>query len=339
MFLPWTTVVGFFIGTFIGSFLNVVIYRLPRGLSLVQPPSHCPNCSHRLGMLDLVPLFSFLFSGRRCRYCRRDVSWRYLWVELITGGLWAAFWLQNLVGGPDPARFLLLAAFASVLVACIFIDIGFYVLPDSLNAWLLGLGLGYNAWLIARVSDKAWTQVGSISLPSAVAGALLGAGLFWGIALFGRVLFRKDALGHGDIKLARGIGAVLLPLVALVSFGLAVAVGAVLGAVQVVLRPRREQENEGEEEEAYEPESLGSLLRCGLGYMLAVDVAALFVPRLERWWFGAEEAEAAEDDWSPSLTTIPFGPYLAAGALVAALLEGPLVRLATDYWNWATGGL
>lgn len=343
MFPAWSTLLGFFIGASVGSFLNVVIHRLPKGMSLSHPPSHCPNCDHRLGVLDLFPILSFLLSGAKCRYCKAGISWRYFWVEAFTGLLWGAFWYQMLVAGEDPVRFVLLAVFASVLVAVIFIDIFHFIIPDSLNAWLLAIGLGYNGWQITQGLPSAWIEVGGVSLPSSVVGALVGAGSLWGIAFFGRIAFRKDSMGHGDIKLARGVGAVLLPQAALLSFGLAVAAGAVFGVVQWLFRRKevaRLESEEGVHEREFEPESIGSLLRCGLGYALALDVPAMFSPKLDRAVFGEDpnSDEAAEDEWEPGATTIPFGPYLAVGALMAALFEGALLRIVADYWGYATRG-
>ena len=78
------------VGLLIGSFLNVVIYRLPHGETIVHGRSHCPRCSHPLSGLDLVPVFSFLFLGRRCRYCRAPISWRYMIIELSVGVFFTA---------------------------------------------------------------------------------------------------------------------------------------------------------------------------------------------------------------------------------------------------------
>lgn len=335
MFPEWTVVVGFCLGAVGGSFLNMLIHRLPRNMSLWQPRSHCPSCEHPLGLLDLIPIFSFLLAGRKCRHCKQPISWRYFWVEVLSGAVWAGFWWQHLIAGEDAARFVVLALFGTLLLAAIFIDIAWYIIPDSINAWLLGIGLAYNGWLIYVGDSAAFTH----GIPSAVLGALVGVVVFWGIALFGRLLFRKDAMGHGDIKLARGIGAVLFVAPALLSFGLAVVVGAVFGAIQVLLR-KREADGAEEEGEPEPPESFGSLFRCGLGYLLALDVVGLFLPKFDRWWFGEEDqaAEETEDDWKPTLTTIPFGPYLAIGALLAAYFETPLLGLVDLYWKWAAGG-
>jgi leader peptidase (prepilin peptidase)/N-methyltransferase len=257
-------------------------------------------------------------------------------VELITGLLWAGFWWQNFVASWDPVRFGVMIVFSGILVACIFIDLSFYLLPDILNGLLLLLGLLYNIYLGFIDDPRAVVWWGNFPLPASVAGAWVGAGFFWVVAVGGRLLFGQDALGHGDIKLARGIGAVLFPAGALISFGLAIGLGAVLGALQVLAR-RWQQETEEGESMPPEPESLGSLLKCGLGYFLWVDALGMVLPRLERWWFG-EETEEISDDWEPTLSTIPFGPYLAIGGLLTALWEATLMGYVEAYWRWVTGG-
>lgn len=343
MFPEYTVVVGFIIGAFIGSFLNVVIYRLPRGLSLVIPPSHCPNCKHRLTIPDLIPLFSYLLYGRKCRHCRNPISSRYFFVELCSATVWGVFWWQNLIVGADPVRFLVLAVFGSALLAALFIDIAYFIIPDSINVLLLLLGLGYNVWLFVSKSDTAFTRVGELTLPSSIVAANAGVLIFWGIAFLGRLIFRKDALGHGDIKLARGIGAVLFLSASLGAYALSIVFGAILGPILLlILRNSRDELQTVEQlanEYVEEPESLGSLLKCGLGYFLWFDVVGLFVPKFEKWWFGEEPIlPEEEDDWQPGVTTIPFGPYLALGAIFSALFEHEIISLASRYWHWATGG-
>lgn len=337
MFPEWTWIVGFAIGAAIGSFLNVVIYRLPRGMRLDSPRfSFCPACRHRLGIPDLVPLLSWAILRGRCRHCGARVSGRYIAVEAITGACWGAFWYQHLVVGSDPARFLALALFSSGLIAAFFIDLRHFIIPDSINAFMLFVGLGYNAWTIRQDEPNAWTW----GMPSAVAGALVGIGVIWGVALFGRLLFGKDAMGHGDIKMARGIGAVLFAGPALIGFALAVPL-ALLGALAHIL-PRlrsRVAEASAEELEPLPPESVGSLLWCGIGYVLLIDVVGLVIPRLYRWWFREDPhlVEAAEEDFPVDLTMIPFGPYLALGALAVALFGDVFERALVAYWESATG--
>lgn len=354
MFPEWTFIVGLFIGATIGSFLNVVIWRMPRGQSLSDPKfSYCPNCKHRLLVPDLVPLLSWIFLRGRCRHCQVPIPARYFFVELVNGAIWAALWWQFLIVTWDPAFAVAGMLFSAALVAAIYIDLKHFIIPDQVNAFMLVVGLGLNAVWWATGDERAWLW----GMPSSIAGALVGVGILWGIAFLGRLLFGKDAMGHGDIKMARGIGAVLLPAGAGLSFGVAVVLGAVLGAVQVVARSRSEikvlpgastgtapegkpgqQTEEGGEAEL-PPESVGSLLRCGLGYLLAVDVVGLFWPKLYEWWFEENPYAVEELDEEPevSLTMIPFGPYLAAGALAVLIFGGVLFGWVDSYWSYATG--
>lgn len=351
---------GLAFGAAIGSFLNVVIYRMPRGMSLGDPKnSFCPKCKNRLQMADMIPLFTWLIQRGKCKYCGEKIPSRYFWVELLNGAIWGGIWWQYLVVGDDWVKALCYAFAASTLVAIIFIDWELYIIPDQINAFLLFLGLAYNAWLYAEGSSAASTW----GIPSSVAGALVGVGVLWGIAFLGRVLFGKDAMGHGDIKMARGIGAILFPALAVTSFALAVALGAVLGVAQVFLRPRadaeptkslespaepalenREQfdvlpDPSSQEEENYEPESIGSLLKCGLGYILCIDVIGLFVPKLYQSWFNEDPYEPIKDieEFEADFTMIPFGPYLALGAIVGTVFEKQLLGAVRSYWSWAAG--
>ncbi len=339
LFPAWTIPIGLFLGAAIGSFLNVVIYRLPLGLKLGNPRhSFCPNCKHRLTGPDLIPLLSWLFLRGRCRHCKAKVPVRYFLVELITGSLFAVLWYQYLVIGEDPMKGAVLAAFGAALIAAVFTDLQWMIIPDQINAFMLVLGLAFNGWLIAQNRPEAWTA----GMPSAVAGALVGFGVLWGIAFLGRLLFRKDAMGHGDIKMARGIGAVLGATLALLSFAIAVVLGAVIGIVILVVRKLKEKgtpEPEEEDDEPYEPETLGSLLMSGLGYLLLIDVIGLFIPKLYEWWFKENPyaIESVEEDVGVELTMIPFGPYLAVGALIASLAPVLLLDGVQRYMRWIVG--
>lgn len=334
-FPAWTWIFGFLIGACIGSFLNVVIYRVPRGMSLSEPrQSFCPACRHPLGVPDLFPILSWLALRGRCRHCGVRIHPRYMLVELLTGALFALLWHQHLVAGFDPAKAVTYALASATLVAIVFIDFELYIIPDSVNAFLALVGIGWNAWLYWAGRPEASTW----GMPSALAGWIVGTAAIWLILLFGRAVFGKDAMGHGDIKMARGIGAVLFPASALMGFGLAVVAGAVLGALQVLLRRRPEQEGEETpgEEPPWEPESYGSILRSGLGYLLGIDIVGLFLPRVYRWWFGEDpEGALEEEEFQVEPTMIPFGPYLALGAIAATVFQGPLWALVERYQEWA----
>jgi leader peptidase (prepilin peptidase)/N-methyltransferase len=339
-------VFGFWIGAMIGSFLNVVIYRMPRGRSLSEPKySFCPSCKHRLEIPDLVPLLSWLVLRGRCRHCGAKVSSRYFVVEFITAAIFSGIWWQYLVTGDDVGKAIAYAAAAGTLVAVIFIDWELYIIPDQINAFLLAVGIAYNIYLFVVHSPLAMTW----GIPSSLAGAIVGVGLLWGITLLGRLAFGKDAMGHGDIKMARGIGAVLFPAVAVMSFALAILLGAVLGIVQVLARQRAEAKHSGAdvtdeaEDSDYAPESIGSILKCGIGYFLWLDAIGLFFPKFYIRYFGEDPfepvitPESEGEDVDVERTMIPFGPYLALGAIVATLFEAQLRGGLESYWKWAVG--
>jgi leader peptidase (prepilin peptidase)/N-methyltransferase len=333
LFPPWTAIFGFFIGAFVGSFLNMVIYRLPRGLSFGEPKrSFCPKCKHSLDWPDLFPLLSWLSTKGRCRYCKEPVAVRYFLVELLNAFLFMGIWLRFMSGreNPDLISASCFALATSALVAIIFIDWELYIIPDELNAFLLVVGLAY-AGLTKHFE-------------AGVFGALLGWGLIWGIALLGRLVFGKDAMGDGDIKMMRGVGALIGPLLLLANVGIAVVLGLIGGVAGLLITgvaSRQVDRFEAEEDEKAVPgpTPVWVVFFVGVWYLLCLDVIALFVKPLQEWVSKILPAEVVdeEDDWQPSATTIPFGPYLAAGALVCMLFGAQIEHAMKDYWANATG--
>ena len=199
------------LGLLIGSFLNVVIYRVPRGESIVTPGSHCPACGHALRAWELIPVISFLIQKRQCRSCQARISWRYPIVELLTGTLFFFTARLSLSTETHPARMLLNLVFVAVLLALSFIDLDTFRLPDVLTLPLLGLGI-LGAFLIPG-NPSGWESVLS---------ALGAGGLFWFIA---RVY--PQGMGFGDVKLVAAMGAFL----GFPSIFLAVFMGSFVGAL------------------------------------------------------------------------------------------------------------
>ena len=232
--------VAFVLGCVVGSFLNVCIYRLPRDRSVVAPPSHCPQCGARLEARDLVPILSFLALGRKCRKCGGLISWRYARVELLTGALFlAALTAYGPTWQVVPAWI-----FASVLLAVIFTDLDHMIIPDAL-VWA-GVAAGVIAEGLQVAAGQPLLSVRlpgtEFALPRVIAGGALGLVVFLLMRGFSQLLFRREGMGLGDVKLAGAIGAMLGPGLALLSFGLAVAAGAALGILLLALRLRRRME-------------------------------------------------------------------------------------------------
>ncbi|MFB3881996.1 MAG: A24 family peptidase [Armatimonadota bacterium] len=231
----------FALGSIVGSFLNVCIYRLPRDRSIISPPSHCPQCGGRLRAVDLVPLFSFLALGRKCRFCGGPIGWRYFTVELLTGVLFVAGWF----GAGESLQAVPYWVFIAATIAVVFTDLDHMIIPDGLV--IAAFVAGVAAWALAAASGQlALLSVrlpwGGVALPRWLAGGVVGVVVFMGVRAFSQLLFRREGMGLGDVKLAGAIGAMLGPGMAMLSFGLAVATGAVLGLALIALRVRRRME-------------------------------------------------------------------------------------------------
>ncbi len=342
MFPAWSLVFGVAFGAAVGSFLNVLIYRLPRRLSIAFPPSHCPACQHRLGIADLVPILSYLFQGGRCRYCRARICPRYLWVEVANASLWAYLWWQWLVVGEMPLRFVFYALAGSILIAIFVIDLLHYIIPDELNVALLGVGLLHAVLLTGQPTDWDWASSGVLNLRNAVLSAFLGTLLFCVIAIVGRLVFKRDAMGHGDIKLVRAMGALLLLPGMLVAFALSIITGAVLGGLWTYLRRRAEIHPASEQDESESlppPEPLSSLLLMSGIYLLWVDALITLMPaKLQNRIYasiGQPEEETLEDDFEELPGMLPYGPFLVVGTLAVMLFGEPLSNAVRAYLDWS----
>jgi leader peptidase (prepilin peptidase)/N-methyltransferase len=213
-----TKILAVLFGLVIGSFLNVVISRLPEQEPFWASRSRCPHCRHILPWEDLIPLLSYLWLRGRCRFCDHPISWRYPAVELATGllalGLWLRFSGSGLLWVYGP--------FTAALVVLTVLDLQYFWLPNLIT--LPGIGLGLAAALI----------VPQLNFLSALSGALLGAALFQGVRwVYARVTGgERQGMGLGDVKLMAFIGAVLgveaLPWVLLSSAALGSLVGLVV---------------------------------------------------------------------------------------------------------------
>lgn len=228
---------AFVFGLVVGSFLNVCIWRLPQGKSIVRPRSHCPRCQTPLGWRDNLPLLSFALLRGRCRSCRQPVSWMYPVVEALTG---SAFWgCYRLYGWSWDA--LKWVTFSCVLIVLMFTDLRERILPDKVNFFGLvaGLLLSLRAAPDSSLGLRLWTAVPqplaswSVPLLDALAGALVGGGILW---LFAEGYFRlrgREGMGLGDVKMMFMAGAFLGVRPTLLMLLLASLLGTVVGIVVV----------------------------------------------------------------------------------------------------------
>jgi leader peptidase (prepilin peptidase)/N-methyltransferase len=218
----------FALGASVGSFINVVVYRLPAGLSIIFPPSHCPHCSNQLKPYDNVPVFGWLWLRGRCRYCQGKISLRYPMVEVVTGVLFLfVFWVFDV-------SILTVGywVFCSWLLALSLIDLDTMTLPNPLTQSGLVLGIAFQVMVGFLPEGSSWSTLAN-HLMMAIVGAVLGLWLFDAIATVGSIVFGKTAMGGGDAKLAAMMGAWLGWKYLLLAAFVACLVGALVGGVTI----------------------------------------------------------------------------------------------------------
>lgn len=211
---------AFVLGAIIGSFLNVCIYRIPEGLSVVSPPSSCPKCGHRIRWYENIPILSYLFLLGRCSSCRVKISFRYPAIEALTGIL---FVLVLYYFGFSTAT-LIYWLFVAALVVITFIDLDHQIIPDVIS--LPGIPVGFACSFF--IPWLPWLD--------SLLGILLGGGILFAVAWLYEVLAKREGMGGGDIKLLAMMGAFLgwkavLPVIFIASL-----VGTLVGVPVMVLQ-------------------------------------------------------------------------------------------------------
>lgn len=214
------------LGLVIGSFLSVVIWRVPRGESIVTPPSHCGSCGTRLKPLDLVPVLSYLFLRGRCRYCHERISLRYPLVEILTAALLAGLYVQAGFGW----TFGFYGVLFIILTAVAFIDLDHQIIPDGLVVIGAVIGLGM---------DIAGVGVGIVD---GLLGALVGGGSLLLVALVALYVFKKEGMGGGDIKLMAMAGLYLGWKMTIVSLFMSICMAAAAGIVFLATGRKKRQD-------------------------------------------------------------------------------------------------
>jgi leader peptidase (prepilin peptidase)/N-methyltransferase len=221
----------FVFGSIVGSFLNVCIHRLPRGESIVHPPSRCPGCAKAIPWYDNIPIASFLLLGGRCRFCKARIRVRYLIVELATAALFVALYAFFGLS----VKFFVSLVLTGLLIVATFVDFEHEEIPDEVS--LGGLGLGLAAAVAFPQFMNETSRV--MALMRSITGAAVGGVSIYAMGLVGKALFRKklerlpekEAMGLGDVKLMAMIGSFLGWEEALLVFFVAPFFGAMVGVV------------------------------------------------------------------------------------------------------------
>lgn len=210
-------------GLIVGSFLNVCIYRLPRQKSIITPSSFCPHCEMPIKWFDNIPVVSFVILRGRCRSCRKNISWQYPTIEILTA---AIFWLNFFFFGLG-LSFFLWCLFAAALIVVSFVDLYFQLIPDiiSISGIFAGLFSSFLNPLLLPAAGKV-NMLANSSL-----GIFAGGGSIYLLAVIGNFFFKKESMGFGDVKLMAMIGAFLGWKLVLLCFFIAPVLGSMWGLV------------------------------------------------------------------------------------------------------------
>ncbi len=233
--MPFWYVMSFVLGLCIGSFLNVVIYRIPAGISLSMPPSHCPECKYEIPWYQNIPLISWLLLRGKCSNCADKISIRYFLVELLTGVLFLLIF-SKVVFYHEPLQILVVYfALAMLVVSTVFIDVEHQIIPDKTTypAMILGL-VSALVFPVTWGLDSHWAALGQSALCLVTSGGLLA--LF---AIIGSKIFERDALGWGDVKYIAAIGACLGLRGAYFTLLFGAVTGAIVG-ISLMIRKKKD---------------------------------------------------------------------------------------------------
>jgi len=292
---------GFFflaLGLCVGSFLNVCIYRLPAGKSLVWPGSHCTSCEAPIAWYDNIPVASYFILGGRCRKCGAKFSARYMLVELVTGLIWFGYWLAYFKAGawfgPEHAGlrqgaahagvYLVHMTLASALLASGVIDYERKEIYTSVTNFALAVGLvAAFVWLEVQAVGAydhlvprwtGWDRTDAVVL--GLVGAAVGAGVINVTRFLGTLAFKREAMGIGDVYLMAAIGGCLGWEATVLVFLVAPFLGLPYGLWQALRARKRTQAEESEEEEPAPPHvCLGTFLATVAGFVLFAAAAVV----------------------------------------------------------------
>ena len=218
MYYGINVVLIFILGLIVGSFSNVCIYRIPRNESIIYPASHCPKCRSKIKPVDNIPLLSYILLKGRCRNCKSKISIQYPIVELLTGLIYLIIYLTYGLS----IQSLIYIILSSALIIIAFIDLNEQIVPDVIS--LPGIVIGF---IISFF-------VPYISFINSALGVVVGGGIILIIGLGGSVIFKKEAMGGGDVKLAAMIGAFLGWKYIIISLFLGFFLGALAGIVLIL---------------------------------------------------------------------------------------------------------
>ncbi len=213
----------FIFGAIVGSFLNVCIYRIPKGKSVVVPGSHCPNCGAGIKWFDNIPILSYIILGGKARCCRARISPRYLIVEALTAAMFLVLFLFFGLSAKFFAYLILICA----LVIATFVDFEIQEIPDEVSLGGLAVGL-----LLSVIFPSIFNEPSrGHSFLNSFLGAVAGGATIYAMGMLGEFAFKKEAMGGGDVKLLAMIGSFIGWKMVLLAFFIAPLFGSIVGVI------------------------------------------------------------------------------------------------------------
>lgn len=216
----------FIMGLIFGSFANVCIYRMPRDMSIMKPASHCTNCNNFIKWYDNIPIISYLFLRGKCRNCGAKISFIYPAIEFLCGLLFASMYFS--FGFSYVLIPFCLLVFSLLVITAI--DFEFQIIPDEFSFMLMIVGL-FTSFFNPVLGDVFWQRI----LNSFI-GLLAGGGSLLAVAIVGKWIFKKDAMGGGDIKLMAGVGAFIGWEKVLFAIFIASVLGSIVGILLILFK-------------------------------------------------------------------------------------------------------
>ncbi|MBO4338407.1 MAG: prepilin peptidase [Clostridia bacterium] len=330
----YLSVIIFLFGIVIGSFLNVLIYRLPIGLDFKKGSSFCPKCNHNLKWYDLVPLFSFIFLGGKCRYCKAKISPQYPIVEALNGIFYVLAFLFLCDGKlmPEMAGYFLIL---SCLIVLTWTDFQHNIIPDSM--WICVLLGG----IILYVCDVVRNGFDLEKLLERIIGFFLVSGILLILGLIFTKLKGVDAIGGGDIKLMAAAGFALGWKCTVLATVVGTVIGLLFTVIYLSILYKKEQKEKGidpKEERKKAKEAKAKAKKETVSYETNSKIAKKV--KAQRALEEVNEDEDIDEDIDLGLDEeeneedtgreVPFGPHLAFGIAFALFLGQRILQWYFD---------
>lgn len=222
----------FLLGSIIGSFLNVCIYRIPSGKSIVKPGSRCPSCETPIKFYDNIPIISYFLLGGKCRSCGAKFSIRYPIIEFLNAALYVV--VLNRFGIEPVWVFAVYCVFVSTLIVIFFIDLDHQIIPNGITL----PGIPIAVILGSTILPDPFAREEMLGLNASLIGFAGGWGFFYLIAKLGKLAFKKDAMGGGDIKMMAMVGGLMGWKAVILTTFMGSLLGSVIGVSLILMKGR-----------------------------------------------------------------------------------------------------